>query len=654
MSKHLVRAHPRSDGTNVAAHLRTNRGAQQTVPPEASQAASQAAAAAADGSRAETQWQERPVALSELSTTLSAVGAGKAADIAPLVAISQGPGGTTFTSAINGPGEELPTGALEISDPFAVSDAEQSATVNGRFLRDAIMRHAASQRNALTAGDISVVDGHVSVGGTEVVDVEGWSSERRGAVEALERIEAEAASEGITQENTKSRLLQADLAKRGLGEGGDYAKHLAERIQGDPFDSFHNAWHDYREAVSAARRSGETPPTAEEWVAENIEEWRQRDRWAAQSHAWHQSHFDHQAELQALAERNGHHLSALQEAAKAPNETRHKSGYGGPSDDARAGLERAQQLLVAAGDPAPDHTAEALGFVQELSRVLPARRDEVDRPVLDSVLFHQWSKKPRMSSCDSYVLVSSGVNAPASLSESDLRLSGHDLNAWAKVAGKHLGKKGGGPLMTGKGEADAKYRLNPPWGIDRDKEPEYETWRAPIAALQVGQVKVATQRVHGDYTSLDALLPPHQETAVTIPARSLSDIDKRGRKADIYELAPVRMKLHAESGKVTNLHWHIKGPSRSDPDDSEQRVRASGSIEGAAGSSGAAPSPDQVAVKPDFLATSLRFVSGGDKNADVDLRRWDPVKPMVVAPAGAPTDPHQTDRVSLVMPTRLE
>ena len=174
-----------------------------------------------------------------------------------------------------------------------------------------------------------------------------------------------------------------------------------------------------------------------------------------------------------------------------------------------------------------------------------------------------------------------------------------------------------------------------------------------MAALQAGQVKVATQRIHGDYASVNSLIPPHQETAITIPASSLADIDKRGRKADVYENSPVRMTLHSENGKATRLQWQIKGPSRSDYYDSEQRVRVSGHVEPSADNSGPAPASDSVAIKPDFLATSLRFVSGGDENADVDLRRWDPVKPMVVAPAGAPTDPHQTDRVSLIMPTRL-
>ena len=457
MSKHLVRAHPRSDGANVAAHLRTNRRAQQTVPPEASQAASQAAAAAADDSRAETEWQERPVALSELSTALSAVGAGKAAGIAPLVAISQGPDGTTFTSAINGPGEELPTGALEISDPFAVSDTEQSATVNGRFLRDAIMSHAASQRNALTAGDISVVDGQVAVSGTEVVDVDGWSSERRSAARAIDEITAGVAAEGITEENIERNLMQPRLAERGLGEGDDYTKRLAERIQGEYFDALHNAWNRYHGAVdAAAKESGATPPTPEEWAAENAYECRIKDLSAVEGSAKRQAHDDYQAEMQAWAERNGHNLPALREAAMAPNENRHRAGYRGPSGEAQAGLERAQQLLTACGDTESDNSADALGFVGELSRVLPARRDTVDRPILNSVWFHEWSEKPRMTSCDSYVLASSRVNAPASLSENKLLLSGHDLNAWAKVAGKHLGKKGGGSLRTGNGEVDAE------------------------------------------------------------------------------------------------------------------------------------------------------------------------------------------------------
>lgn len=634
-------------------HNRRSRGPKADIDPGASLAATQAAEQAASSRDLLDEWQERPVKLAELSNALSAVGAGKAADIAPLVEIRQGPDGTTFTSAIMGAGEELPTGALEINDPFAVSDVEQTATVNGRFLRDAILSHAAPDRNALTAGDISVIDGQVSVGGTEVIDVDGWSSERRNAAQALSEFKAGAAAEGITQESIESRILQAGLAERGLGEGDDYAKHLAERIQGPPFDSLHNAWNNYRTSVHDAKSAGDTPPTPEEWVSENAAECRERDRRAAESHASHQSYFDYQAELQAWAERNGHALTSAQEASKAPNESRGKTGYGGPSDNAHASLERAQQLMAACGDPDPDHSADAAGFVGELSRVLPARRDTVDRPVLNSVRFHEWGKRPRMTSCDSYVLVSSGVNAPASLSGHDLLLSGHDLNAWAKTAGKHLGKNGGGSLMTGNGEVDAEHRINPPWGSGRGEEPEYETWRAPVASLQVGQVKVATQRIRGDYASIESLFPQNQETAITIPASALSDVDKRGRKADVDENSPVRMTLHSKNGKVTHMQWQIKGPSRSDYYDSEPRVRASGTVDPSVDNSGPAPSSDSVAIRSDFLATSLRFVSGGDKKADVDLRRWDPGKPMVVTSAGASTDPRQTDRVSLLMPARL-
>ena len=651
--QHTVRAHVRSDGATVREHNRRSRGPAADIDPEASLAATQAAEQAASSRGLLDEWQERPVKLTDLSTALSAVGAGKAADIAPLVEIRQGPDGTTFTSAIMGPGEELPTGALEINDPFAVSDVEQTATVNGRFLRDAIMTRSASERNALTAGDISVLDGQVSVDGAEVIDVDGWSSGRRSAARAIDEITAGVAAEGITEENIERNLMQPRLAARGLGEGDDYTKRLAERIQGEHFNALHDAWNRYRGAVRSANGSGATPPTPEEWAAENAYECRIMDLSAVEGSVKRQAHDDYQAEMQAWAERNGHNLPALREAAMAPNENRHRAGYRGPSGDTRAGLERAQHLLAACGDTEPDRSADALGFVGELSRVLPARHDTVDRPILNSVWFHKWSKKPRMTSCDSYVLASSGVNAPASLSENNLLLSGHDLNAWAKIAGKHLGKKGGGSLMTGNGEVDAKYRLNPRWGSDRGKEPEYKTWRAPVAALQAGQVKVATQRIHGDYASIDSLIPPHQETAVTIPASSLSDIDKRGRKADVYENSPVRMTLHSENGKVTNLHWQIKGPSRSDYYDSEQRVRASGNVAPSADNSGPAPASDSVAIKPDFLATSLRFVSGGDKKADVDLRRWDPVKPMVITSAGASTDPHQTDRVSLLMPARL-
>ena len=649
--KHDVRAHVRSDGAKVTAHKRTNRGVQESVPSEATEAA---AAAAASDSSPDDGWEERPVALSELSTALSAVGAGKAADVAPLVEIRRSPDGTTFTSAIMGRGEELPTGALEISDPFAVSDIEQSATVNGRFLRDAILSHPTAKRNTLTAADIDMSDGQTSVAGTEVVDVHGWSAERRNAVKEIERVEAGAAADGITEDSVKARVLAVSLAEHGIGDGVDYAEHLADRIRGAPFVSMHNAWQRYRRDTAAAERTGTAPPTPEEWVAEHGDDCREQAERAAYGSAARQAVFDYQAELGAWAERNGHNLPALREAANAPNETRSRRGYSEPSEHALAGLERARLLLDACDEPAPDRTADAAGFVSELSRVLPARQTAVDRPILNSVWFHRWSRNPRMTSCDSYVLASSGVNAPATLSDKDLLLNGDDLAAWSKTADKHLGKKHSGPLMTGHGVIDAEHRLNPRWGSDPNDEPRYETWQAPVAALQAGQIRLAAQRVRGDYMSVGSLMPADAETAVTIPAGSLSDIDKRSRKADIDGHAPVRMTLHAENGTVTQMNWNIEGTSRRDATDSERQVRASGSIKPAAGHAGTAPPSPQVAARPDLLATSLRFVSGGNKTADVDMRRWDPIKPLMITPAGAPADPYRTDRVSLIMPARID
>lgn len=650
--QHTVRTHRRSSGEVVREHTRRNRGAQSDIDEKASLAATRAATASASNDGSRDEWQERPVDLSELSVALSAVGAGKAADIAPLVSIRQGPQGTVLTSAINGPGEELPTGALEINDPFAVSDAEQIATVNGRFLRDAIMSHEASDRNKLTFSDIAVAEGQVSVGNTEVVDLDGWSSERRHAVQQLEAIAAGAATDGITKECIERSLLEPLLTERHLRDGDDYTAYLADLVQGERCDHLHNAWANYRKAVREANASGGEPPTHQEWAAENADVCRMIDRDTVGSYAAVQAHHDYQDALQAWAARNGHDLVAIQESAESPNRRLNSAGYQGPSEAALEGLKQAQQLIASCGHPEADGSADALGFVSELSRVLPARSSETDRAVLNSVMFHQWSGRPRMSSCNSYVLTSSGVNAPASLAENDLLLNGHDLNAWTKVASKHLGKTGGGSLRTGHGETPAKYRVKQLWGSsNRNKEPEYETWTAPVAALQAGQVKVATQRLHGDYMSIDPLFPSEQVTAVTIPASSLADIDKRGRKADIEEHSPVSMSLRSDDGRSTQLHWQIKGYSRSDFHGSEHKVRASDVVD-AQSRNPDLPS-DSVAIKPEFLAASLRFMSGGDKGAEVDLRRWDPAKPLVIAPAGAPTDPHQTDRVSLVMPVRV-
>ena len=62
-----------------------------------------------------------------------------------------------------------------------------------------------------------------------------------------------------------------------------------------------------------------------------------------------------------------------------------------------------------------------------------------------------------------------------------------------------------------------------------------------------------------------------------------------------------------------------------------------------------------ISVDPTYFRDALRFAGGSaqDKNiGDVEMRRMDPLKPMMIVPAGSPRKLQDIDRIAIQMPIR--
>lgn len=601
-------------------------------------------------------WQERPVSISELKSAMTAAGCGKKAHLAPLVELTQGPDGLTFTTVASAAGADIPdSGALEIRDPFACSDVERNTEVNGRFLQDAIRAHDNAALKGMTAADLAIgEDGTVRVGDVEVCALDGTNAAIREARDQLESLRECAEDDGVTLQATRGRLHQELLESHRLTDEDAYVDaYIAQcSFSADPHESMEQfrQWREenrdkapislHLSSLELMRpRDAELLPDKfgqegggleyDDWLRKEAREaYQQELRLASQRYeVGLQANVMHLADVREWAIQRGHDYDGIKAAAERPQSA---DKYRGVTEQQRVGLAHAKELLRIAGEPAWEPRATVQGFGDELGLILAATSKENYRPILTGVHFSDLGGRPRMVANDSYRLMTSTMNVPRALVPCKPLIPGRDLSTWRKVAGAHVGRKAP-PTQLG-------IAANHP---DAQR---------PVIGLHAGQMRVASQGIAGEYPSYEVLFPdPDPAGSVTINASDLLGVQQVSKGT---RYAPVRLSLqHSETGGSDKLGWFV----REQGDDYEMH-EAGGSVPAVAplprfaSDSGVS---DELAVNPEYLRDSLRLASGSPRGGTVEMRRWHQLKPMLIVPEGAPADWREADRAALTMPVRV-
>ena len=301
--------------------------------------------------------------------------------------------------------------------------------------------------------------------------------------------------------------------------------------------------------------------------------------------------------------------------------------YGDNAEQDRE-LTRAKESLNACGQPEWEPRTTAQGFNDELGLVLQGTSRESSRPILTGVLFTDAGDQNRMVATDSYRLFTSTVNVPRGLVAGGQLMPGPDLGTWRKAADRHLGKN-----------ADPAQL-----GVSVDENDQGRT----IVGLHTGQMRMASRPIAGDFPSYESLFPASfDEGIVTINSAELVAMQP-GVKRN-FTNAPLRLQLqHGEGGKTDKLGWSV---IQKDIGEESGSVPALAPLPRFGKDSEV---PDEIGINPEFFRDSLRFASGSPKGgANVEMRRWHHLKPIVFTSEGAPADWRKADRVALNMPVRL-
>ena len=651
--------------SGVCGHCARRRVPSGSPRPEAASRAADSldvGRAGAETGNAAAEWADRPVTGTEISSILTDVGCGKSGIMAPLVELRRGPSGTAIvTVAASGSPKVEPSGALEIVDPFATSDEESVVQVNGRFLQDALKAQTAAQRKTMTASDLAISDNSVSINGVEVRGLDGHTMASRAAANRVAEIEQAAHADGVTVEHAHQALRKQFFDELGLNSEQSYPSSLAHRIETnttlnvlpeerDYFrDILEHAKHEYRRAQL---ESG-SGLTAEEWARSNARRFRENEAQVARSAA-HSRQEDHLEVMQTQwAAEHDIDLPQLRETAKKPFYG--KTEYPGPSVTQTRGIMNAKALLAAAGDIEWDTVVPAGDFAAELQGVLPAASRDHDRPVLSGVHFGQWAGRQRMTTCDSHQLASTCMSIPDALTHGEHLLSSRDLEAFTNAYRRHAGQQRS-PVPLGVSQGQIEYEHSRERIINYKtaaKQTEVVTTTAPTVALQAGQVKVATRGTEGDFPKYATFFPPESQwgRAITLPSSQLGEtglLRKAGnRPCRGGGQQPVRLRLHHENGQVQSLTWAVRGESGGS-------VMAATSRHRHISPESHLEAEEEVGINPIDLANALRFAAGPNQSDNIEIHRWDRVKPVFMVPQGSPVDPSKSDRVALVMPVRTK
>ena len=482
---------------------------------------------------------------------LTVAGCGKPAHLAPLVEIRQGSEGTIYTTVAALGGSH--SGALEVTDPFAVCDEERVAIVNGRFLQDAIKTHDRAALRGLTGSDIRIDNGDVSVGETQVHGLDGLDEAGKDAAEEIAGIERRARNYGVTKKAAREQAIAEHLAERGLGDKEEYVREyvkqgalwpLSSDDGPDAYRAFHedaharmrdeNALstmhdHDAARLALAYEQSGMQLPR-DEWLSERAQRAYGNDVESARRGFGNVFHAE---EIVAKAYRDsvdewgnvrGHDMAALRTLASPPPR------YEGVTGRQDGDLVLAKECLAKCGDPTWEPNVTVGDFKSELDLIAPAASSDHARPILTGLSFADGCGRRRMTATDSYRLLTSSVAVPQALAQDEHLVAADNLQAWAQHANKHLGKNQRTHLGVSVGEPGERY-----YGFN------------------AGQMRVASRGVRGNLPTYEPLIPSDAQLGVSVSGKALLDVHKSTKTGgDQQMLFTVRDN---GSGKVQALEW---------------------------------------------------------------------------------------------------
>ena len=160
-------------------------------------------------------------------------------------------------------------------------------------------------------------------------------------------------------------------------------------------------------------------------------------------------------------------------------------------------------------------------------------------------------------------------------------------------------------------------------------------------------MRVASRGVRGNFPIYEPLIPSDAQLGVSVSGKALADVHRSTKVGgDQQMLFTVRDN---GSGKVQALEWQAT-------DKDGRVITTTGSVAASTRQRSTTDIPSSaISVKATYFRDALRFAGGSaqDKNiGDVEMRRMDPLKPMMIVPAGSPRKLQDIDRIAVQMPIR--
>ncbi|MEW6153607.1 MAG: DNA polymerase III subunit beta [Actinomycetota bacterium] len=247
------------------------------------------------------------------------------------------------------------------------------------------------------------------------------------------------------------------------------------------------------------------------------------------------------------------------------------------------------RLPQVSGDPV---SLDALQLAGALHQVVPAASRDDSRPILTGVLFEAEPRGLRLVSTDSYRLALRDLPGTTLLAEGQ-----HVL-----VPSRALGEL---TRLLG-GATQVELRLGP-----------------DEASFSVGNVRLTTRLLEGEFPNYGQLIPPHYPNRLTIAKSPFLDAVRRV-KLMARDAAPVRLSLGPETVELSAITQDV-GQAR---EDVEAKYEGGEMV---------------VAFNPEFLIDGIEACPGDE----VTLETLDSLKPATVRPTEG------TDYLYLLMPVRV-
>jgi DNA polymerase-3 subunit beta len=237
-------------------------------------------------------------------------------------------------------------------------------------------------------------------------------------------------------------------------------------------------------------------------------------------------------------------------------------------------------------------TLDAAALVGALHQVVPAASKDDARPILTGVLFEAEVAGLRLVSTDSYRLAMRDLPGTTLLAEGQ-----HVL-----VPSRALGELA--RLLGGAQQVDLRL------GTDD-------------ASFDVGQVRLTTRLLEGDFPNYRQLIPPHYPNRLTIAKEPFLDAVRRV-KLLARDAAPVRLSLRGDAVELSAITQDV-GQAR---EDVEAKYEGGDMV---------------VAFNPEFLIDGVEACPGDE----VLVETLDALKPATLRPIEG------TDYLYLLMPVRV-